>query len=99
LLGKALAYLHHNFSRKLTLREIAAALDVTPFHLCRAFKLEVGRTPMTYLNEIRIEWAKMLLRSGARPVSAIAHQLGFAYPHHFARVFKACTGSTPAQFR
>lgn len=96
---RAVLYLHRNFSRKVTLREVAAAADVTPFHLCRVFRLEVGRTPMAYLKELRIERAKTLLRSGATPVSAIASHLGFTYPHHFSRVFKARTGSTPAQFR
>lgn len=96
---RALVYLHRNLSRKLTLREVAAAVNITPFHLCRVFRLEVGRPPMAYLKELRIEQAKTLLRSGARPVSAIASHLGFTYPHHFSRVFKARTGSTPAQFR
>ncbi len=96
---KALSYLHQNGARQLTLGEIAAAADVTPAHLCRLFRQEVGRTPMAYLTELRIERAKLLLRDGARPVSRVASQLGFTNPHHFSRVFKAHTGSAPARFR
>lgn len=99
VIRRAFFYLHQNFCRPLTLREVAAAVGVTPAHLCRVFKQEVGRSPMAYLNDLRIERAKTLLRSGAHPVSALASQLGFAYPHHFSRVFRARTGSPPTLFR
>lgn len=85
--------------RPLTLRELAAVADVHPGHLnkvfSRHFRLPVGR----YLRRLQLERARRLLLESPQSLAQIAVESGFADQSHFTRVFKAYTGSTPAQYR
>lgn len=62
-------------------------------------KKETGRSPKDHINDYVVEKAKDLLLRGEQPVSEIAYDLGFNYPHYFTRLFKSRTGQTPVQYR
>jgi len=62
-------------------------------------KKETGRSAKDHINDFVIERAKTLLLNTNQSVSEIAYQLGFNYPHYFARLFKSKTGSTPVDYR
>jgi transcriptional regulator GlxA family with amidase domain len=65
----------------------------------RRFALATGHTPLEYVHTLRLEEAKQLLESTARPVEAVAADVGYQDPGFFARLFRRRTGVTPAQYR
>lgn len=67
-------------------------------HLCRLFHRHVGVTPLGYVNALRIERARYLLRDGGLSVSQTAHTLGFAGLGYFSRLFRQRTGVSPRQY-
>jgi AraC-like DNA-binding protein len=68
-------------------------------YLSDLLKKETNYTVKDHVNNFIIEKAKTLLLSQAVPVSSIAYNLGFNYPHYFSRLFKSKTGLTPQEYR
>ena len=62
-------------------------------------KTETGKTAKDLINDRILSKAKELLISDILSVTQISQQLGFEYPQHFVRFFKALTGKTPTQWR
>ena len=68
-------------------------------------KTETGRTAKDIINEHLLAKAKELLNSYETEtkqkftVAQVSYRLGFEYPQHFVRFFKALTGMTPTQWR
>lgn len=68
-------------------------------YLSDLLKKETGYTIKDHVNNFIIEKAKILLLSEFETVSSTAYNLGFNYPHYFARLFKNKTGMTPVEFK
>lgn len=90
--------LHDRFNDALTLREIAATLDVHPVHLARAFKRRFGATIGAYVRQLRVDYVRDRLASDTA-LADLAMEAGFADQSHLTRVFKQLTGCTPSQYR
>ncbi len=97
----AVRFIRENFSRPVTLGEIAAAASLSPFHLTRLFKRTLGMTPYQYLLEVRVHGANALLSTGADgpTLAEIASAVGFSDQSHLTRQFKRVLGITPKQAR
>ena len=96
---KACDFIHEHYSRKLMVRQIAEIAAISESHFARVFKRETGHPPAEYVNMIRIDKAKKLLRAGGLSVTEIANFTGFASPSHFSTAFSRATGISPAEFR
>jgi AraC family transcriptional regulator len=83
----------------ITLAEMAAAAQLSPFHFARVFARTVGCTPHDYVMQRRLEAAKALLRSDALTIEAVAGRCGFASASHFAARFRRAEGVTPSAYR
>lgn len=81
----------------VTLDELAAHAGLDKFHLCRAFRAQVGLPPYAYLTRLRIMRAKQLLDGGARP-SELAAQVGFCDQSQLHRHFRRLVGTTPGAY-
>lgn len=83
---------------------ISAAIDAIPFckdYVRKLFKKDTGMTPVSYLNGLRIEHAKRLLKQQlftGYSVSEIALMCGFYDPRYFSRLFRQLTGRSPMQY-
>jgi AraC family transcriptional regulator of arabinose operon len=98
--ARARAYLHaHVGDRRADLAGAAAAAHVTPAHLVRRFRAELGITPMAYLWQRRVTVGIDLLRSTGLPVGEIAARTGFASVYHFSRRVRAHAGVPPTRVR
>lgn len=62
-------------------------------------KTETGRTAKDFINDRVLRRAKQLLDNDAFSITQVSQQLGFEYPQHFVRFFKARTGQTPSEYR
>jgi AraC-like DNA-binding protein len=81
-----------------TLRELAAGVDLSPFHMLRVFREATGFPPHSWLVLERVCKARHLLAAGLTPAQT-AGAVGFADQAHLTRWFKRVTGVTPAAFR
>ncbi|GAA5156726.1 MULTISPECIES: AraC family transcriptional regulator [Amycolatopsis] len=96
---QAIAFMRDNQHLPLTLAEIAAAVELSPFHFLRVFKTATGQTPYRFLNGIRLGQARRYLTRTDLPVTEIAHLCGFATPSRLATAFRRETGVTPTVYR
>ncbi|MGM9859502.1 MAG: helix-turn-helix domain-containing protein, partial [Muribaculaceae bacterium] len=62
-------------------------------------RVETGRTAKEFISERLLGAAKQLLNDPELSITEVSHRLGFDYPQHFVRFFKAHTGETPRQYR
>lgn len=97
-IARAKAFIDAHFTDEIRLAELSAVAGLSPFHFLRAFRKEVGLTPLAYRNQRRITEARRLLRT-ARPIAEIALDLGFADQSHFTRHFQRTVGISPARYR
>ena len=81
-----------------SVRELLETLGHSYGHLCRLFRQYHGVTPVAYLNAMRVERAKILLRNSQYSARDIATMAGFSSPQYFSRVFRRLTGMTPGNF-
>ncbi|MCY1269316.1 Arabinose operon regulatory protein [compost metagenome] len=81
-----------------SLEELAAAVNLSPFHFARVFRRATGLPPHAWLKQRRLEQARALLKDGCVPVN-VAAQLGFADQSHLSRQFKQAYGVAPGEYR
>ncbi|TWE05098.1 AraC-like DNA-binding protein [Neobacillus bataviensis] len=92
-------YIEENFRQELTLNHLATLVYVSPYHLAHIFKEEVGKPPIQYLIQCRIEEAKRLLKHSNLSVKEIAAMIGYENPNYFNLLFKKVTGTPPGKYR
>lgn len=74
-------------------------IHLSPNYLSDLLKKETGVNTKDHINNFIIEKAKNRLLGSDESISGIAYDLGFNYPHYFARLFKNKTGMTPQEYR
>lgn len=92
-------YLHAHYAQDIALAELAALVDLSPYHFTRMFKQSVGVPPFVYLRRIRVEQACMLLERSDLSVIEIALTVGFESSQAFARMFRAEMDASPSEWR
>jgi len=98
-LKKADRYIQANFSRKLSLREIAEASGLSAPYFCTIFKEEMGENLSSYLNRLRVEKASQLLAETNLSLNEISYNCGFEDQSWFSKIFKNYTGMNPGKIR
>ena len=96
---KTTAYIKEHLTEKLTLDQAAAQVYLSKSYFCRIIKDELGCTFTEYVNRLRIERSKVLLRSTSVPIAEIACAVGFDDQSYFTRIFKKQTGTAPGKYR
>lgn len=96
---RALAKIHADHARPLSLEEIARAAAYSPFHLSRVFRAHVGVTLHRYLNRIRLREALEEVSDGAADLGVVALRHGFSSHSHFTDAFRREFGRTPRAVR
>jgi len=86
------------YQDQVTLDSLSRHLNISKYHLHRAFTKNVGITPMAYLHQVRLEKAAKLLLSGNLDVTSVAFSVGYQSISTFNRSFKKVYGKTPSQF-
>ena len=99
ILQNAIEYIKKNYSTSITLNELAEHTYVSSYYLSRMFKKELGKNFVEYLNEIRIEKAKELLKDNRYKTYEIAELVGIQDSHYFSKIFKKYVNMTPTEYK
>ncbi|HXD29545.1 MAG TPA: AraC family transcriptional regulator [Pyrinomonadaceae bacterium] len=88
-----------NVQREWSLPELAQTVNLSVWRLSHIFVSEVGKSPMQYLRQLRMDRARYLLETSFLSVKEIAHQVGLNDESHFVRDFKKLHGDAPTRYR
>jgi AraC family transcriptional regulator len=96
---RSVELMHTQLDQELTLKAVAAASYLSPFHFARLFKKLTGVSPHNYLAGIRATRAQLLLAETDLSVTEIGARVGYLSGSHFTKAFRIATGATPREFR
>ena len=96
---RALHFINHRYTEKLSLQEVADYVGFSPTYFSKLFNEEMKCTFSTYVNRLRTEQAKVLLKNTRYTLVEISGIVGFDDQSYFSRVFKAIVGITPGEYR
>ena len=83
----------------VSLADIWAQANLSPYHFLRVHKLTFGETPHEFLTRLRIERAKTLLARGSHNVTEACFEVGFSSLGSFSALFNHRVGLSPSEYR
>ena len=92
-------WLQDNYGREIKLNQVADKFEMSVRTFNRRFKNATGKTPLQYLQEVRIEIAKDLLKTSNLSINEIAYRVGYQDMGHFTSLFKKLLATTPSEYR
>ena len=98
-LDQAVQYFQEHYNQPLSIKEYAAAHNLSEGWFIQNFKQYTNSTPAQYLLSLRIHNAKVLLESTNYNVTEISNIIGYENPLYFSRIFKKQTGFSPSEYR
>jgi two-component system response regulator YesN len=93
------AYIKKHYKEEMNLSNLSDYFHVSPTYLSKLFKRIEGINIVNYINEIRMEQAKILLLYSALPIEVISEQIGYKTQNYFSFIFKKIVGYTPTEYR
>jgi AraC family transcriptional regulator len=93
------AHVDANLASKIVIKELAASLDISVGHFCRAFKCTFGMPARIWIRQRRIEYAQGLMLTTRASLSEIALSCGMSDQSHFTRSFRRIVGEVPSSWR
>ena len=97
-LEAARSYIQENFRTEISVEALAEQHEFSPSYFRRLFRAAYGASPMQYIMNLRINYARDLLMTGELNVTEVSRLCGFDDIYYFSTVFKKKTGTTPTQF-
>lgn len=94
-----LSYITEHYQEKLYVQDLASQINMNEQYFCRFFKRSIGKTPIDYINDYRLNKVIRLLETRDAPVTEVCLECGFNNMGNFQRLFKRKTGTTPLQYR
>lgn len=91
-------YVLEHYREKITLGQVADALNISQGHLSSTFRKHTGKKFSDYVTEVKIEKAKELIATYQYMMYEISDMLGFDTQYYFSTVFKKITGYTPKEY-
>jgi AraC-like DNA-binding protein len=98
-LERAKNYIDLNYRQPLTLPKIARQEGFSVSVFTRSFKRLTGLGFAAYRQKLRVEQAKLLLKTTRLPLAQIGQECGFGSTNYFLQIFKKKTGKSPGEFR
>lgn len=96
---KVLEYCAEHFSEPVTLKTVADALFISQSYVSKIFSDKLRCSFREYINSLRIERAKTLLREGNRQITDVMFACGFSNQSSFNRVFRKLCGVCPKEYK
>lgn len=99
-ISKAITYIHSHYREKITLEMLCKVTFMSKQMLIRHFRQETGKTPITYLTDLRLNLSKQMLQVNREAnIKEVCAEFGFEDQCYFSRMFRKYTGLSPSEFR
>jgi AraC-like DNA-binding protein len=95
----AIEYMKSHYRKSVSREMLAAHVSLSPGYFSSVFKAYTGLSPVQYLNKIRLDKAKQLLKGSVLPIQQVAEEAGFSDSFYFTRLFSRETGMSPREYR
>lgn len=99
IINSAITHINNNIDKNLTLNDMAELCFVSTGYFSKIFYKEIGENFSTYLTNLKIDKAKLLLKETNKSIQEITYELGFNDTSYFIRQFRKCEGTTPGNYR
>jgi AraC-like DNA-binding protein len=99
LVRDCINYIEEHYPDEIRLERLADRAYLSPEYFSKIFKRLTSKTPIDFINTVRVDKAKQLLATSTLPVTDIAYRIGFHDANYFSRQFKKSTGVTPGDYR
>ena len=92
-------YIAEHFEEKIYVDRLAEIINVTSDYFIKMFKDSIGKTPIDYINGLRVNKAMQYLVETDMPMSDISDKIGFCNANYFHKIFKQYTDTSPLAYR
>jgi len=99
IIWKVKRYIFNNISKPISLKSLSEHVNFSATYLCSLFKEYTGQTINSYILDLRIRRAKLMLESSSMNINEIADSLGFSSSSYFIKTFRKIIGITPQEYR
>ncbi|HAX95816.1 MAG TPA: hypothetical protein DCY35_04745 [Prolixibacteraceae bacterium] len=96
---QAIDFISKNYSRQLTINDIAQYIHIDKHYLYEVFRKKIGSSPHNILESFRIRIACELIKTTTLSIGDISRSVGYTDQLYFSKVFKKHQGMNPTQFR
>ena len=98
-LRPVITFISEHYCEKIYVEKLSDMINVSPDYFTKMFKSSIGKTPIEYINGLRINRAMELLYSTKKSMSEIADEIGFCNPNYFHKIFKQYINQSPLAYR
>ncbi len=91
--------MHSYYNEEITLEIISEKFDIRIRSLNRRFKQATGKSPIQYLQQVRMENAQELLKTSNLSVAEVAYSVGYPDNSYFSALFRKAVGMLPKEYR
>ena len=98
-INQAVDYIYKNYTRQITIKDIAEYVHIDKHYLSEIFRKKVGKSPHNVLESLRIRIACELLKSSTLSVGDVSRSVGYSDQLQFSRIFKKIIKMNPTEFR
>lgn len=99
LLAEVFDVIERRYAEPLSLRDVAAAVNISPGHLTSTVRKQTGRTVQQWITERRMVQARRLLAATELPICEVGRRVGYPDAGYFARTFSKAHGTSPVRWR
>jgi two-component system response regulator YesN len=98
-INQMIQYIHEHYAEPITLEWMADHVAMDKYYVSMLFKKKTGDSFVHYLQKLRVEKAKKLLRETNASLNEIANHVGYMEDNYLAKMFKRWVGITPSEYR
>jgi AraC-like DNA-binding protein len=98
-LQKGKEYMEIHFAEGISVERVSEHVGIDRTHFTKQFRKAFGATPIQYLQQLKINEAKLLLEQTSYTLTEIAHSVGYPDLFSFSKAFKKITGISPYHYR
>ena len=98
-LRPVISYIDEHYTEKIYIEELSDMINVSPDYFTKMFKESIGKTPIDYINAMKVNTAMDLLCTTEMSMTEIADSIGFCNPNYFHKIFKQYMLTSPLAYR